>query len=73
LPEPFTLPQLQRVYEVVLGRPLDKSAFRKRMLDAAYLEESGMVIGDHGRAAMGYRLPERDQATVFPRTFKSGE
>ena len=73
LPEPFTLPQLQRVYEVVLGRPLDKSSFRKRMLDAAYLEEVGMVTGDHGRAAMGYRLRERDQATVFPRTFKSGE
>jgi 8-oxo-dGTP diphosphatase len=73
LPEPFTLPQLQRVYEVVLGRPLDKSAFRKRMLDAAYLEEAGMVTGDHGRSAMGYRLRERDQATVFPRTFKSGE
>lgn len=73
LPEPFTLPQLQRVYEVVLGRPLDKSAFRKRMLDAAYLEEAGMVTGDHGRSAMGYRVRERDQATVFPRTFKSGE
>ena len=73
LPEPFTLPQLQRVYEVVLGRPLDKSAFRKRMLDAAYLEEAGMVTGDHGRPAMGYRVRERDQATVFPRTFKSGE
>ena len=73
LPEPFTLPQLQRVYEVVLGRPLDKSAFRKRMLDADYLEEAGMVTGDHGRPAMGYRLRERGQATVFPRTFKSGE
>ncbi|MGS5089666.1 NUDIX hydrolase [Hydrogenophaga sp. A37] len=73
LPEPFTLPQLQRVYEVVLGRALDKSAFRKRMLDAVYLEEAGMVTGDHGRPAMGYRLRERGQATVFPRTFKSGE
>jgi len=73
LPEPFTLPQLQRVYEVVLARALDKSAFRKRMLDANYLEEAGMVTGDHGRPAMGYRLRERDQATVFPRSFKSGE
>lgn len=73
LPEPFTLPQLQRVYEVVLGRPLDKSAFRKRMLDADYLEEAGMVTGDHGRAAMGYRLRGRDHPTVFPRSFKSGE
>lgn len=73
LPEPFTLPQLQRVYEIVLGRTLDKSAFRKRMLDAAYLEEAGPVTGDHGRPAMGYHLREREQATVFPRTFKSGE
>ena len=30
-PEPFTLPELQRVYEIVLGRDLDKSAFRKRI------------------------------------------
>jgi 8-oxo-dGTP diphosphatase len=73
LPEPFTLPQLQRVYEVVLGRPLDKSAFRKRMLDADYLEEADPVTGDHGRPAMGYRLRERERATVFPRGFKSGE
>lgn len=73
LPEPFTLPQLQRVYEVVLGRALDKSAFRKRMLDADYLDEAGPVTGDHGRPAMGYRLRERERATVFPRGFKSGE
>lgn len=73
LPEPFTLPQLQRVYEVVLDRPLDKSAFRKRMLDADYLDEAGTIAGDQGRPAMGYRLRSRDQATVFPRGFKSGE
>lgn len=73
LPEPFTLPQLQRVYEVVLGRALDKSAFRKRMLDADYLDEAGPVTGEHGRPAMGYRLRSRDHATVFPRGFKSGE
>lgn len=73
LPEPFTLPQLQRMYEVVLGRALDKSAFRKRMLDASYLDEAGTIAGDQGRPAMGYRLRSRDQATVFPRGFKSGE
>lgn len=32
-PKPFTLPELQRVYEIVLGRELEKSALRKRMLD----------------------------------------
>jgi 8-oxo-dGTP diphosphatase len=31
LPKEFTLPQLQRVYEAVLGRPLDKRNFRRKM------------------------------------------
>jgi len=73
LPEPFTLPQLQQTYEVVLGRPLDKSAFRKRMLDASFLQEAGMVDGGSGRPAMGYRIAERDSAATFPRTFKARE
>jgi 8-oxo-dGTP diphosphatase len=73
LPEPFTLPELQRTYEQVLGRPLDKSAFRKRMLDGDFLEEVGVVPGGFGRAAMGYRVRDRERATVFPRTFRSGE
>ncbi|WP_353397508.1 NUDIX domain-containing protein [Hydrogenophaga sp. 5NK40-0174] len=73
LPVPFTLPQLQRSYETVLGRALDKSAFRKRMLDADYLEEAGMLTTDQGRPAMGYRVRNRERAVVFPRGFKSGE
>ena len=73
LPEPFTLPQLQQVYEVVLGRALDKSAFRKRMLDSRFLTEVGTVDGTAPRKAMGYRIRDRSQATVFPRTFRSGE
>jgi len=66
LPEPFTLPLLQRTYEIVLGRPMDKSAFRKRMLDAGFLAEAG-------RTAMGYRIVDRERAAVFPRTFRAVE
>lgn len=73
LAEPFTLPQLQHTYEVVLGRPVDKSAFRKRMLDAGFMEEAGMVDGAFGRPAMGYRLKDRSQAALFPRTFSPRE
>jgi 8-oxo-dGTP diphosphatase len=69
LGEPFTLPQLQHAYEIVLGRPVDKSAFRKRMLDAGFMEEAGTVDGAFGRPAMGYRLRDRSQAALFPRTF----
>jgi 8-oxo-dGTP diphosphatase len=69
LPEPFTLPQLQHIYEVVLGRPVDKSAFRTRTLAAHYLEETGHVDGDSKRPAMGYRLIDRRAPATFPRTF----
>ena len=69
LPEPFTLPQLQRTYEVVLGRPVDKSGFRTRMLAAGFLAEVGIVESDSNRPPMGYRLKDRGAPAFFPRTF----
>jgi 8-oxo-dGTP diphosphatase len=69
LPEPFTLPQLQRMYEIVLGRPVDKSGFRTRMLAAGFLEDVGVVESESNRPPMGYRLKDREKAVVFPRTF----
>lgn len=69
LPEPFTLPQLQHVYEVVLGRAVDKSGFRTRMLSAQFLEEVGYTDGESNRPAKGFRLADRNAPVVFPRTF----
>ncbi|RKP46961.1 NUDIX hydrolase [Trinickia fusca] len=69
LSEPFTLPQLQRMYEVVLGRPVDKSGFRTRMLAAGFLKEAGYAAGESNRPAMGYRLADRHTPVIFPRTF----
>ncbi len=39
LPTKFTLTQLQRLYETVLGKPLDKRNFRKKILKMALLLE----------------------------------
>ncbi|WP_295960888.1 NUDIX domain-containing protein [Rhodoferax sp.] len=69
LDEPFTLPALQRTFEVVLARPIDKSAFRKRMLDGQFMQEAGVLPGAQGRPAVAYRLRDRSQATLFPRPF----
>ena len=69
LQEPFTLPQLQRTYEVVLGRTVDKSGFRTRMLAAGFLQGVGLVDSDSNRPPMGYRLKDRNAPVVFPRTF----
>lgn len=69
LPEPFTLSQLQHAYEVVLGRPVDKSGFRTRMLSARFLEETGYAEGESNRPAKGFRLVDRNAPVIFPRTF----
>ncbi len=69
LPEPFTLPELQQAYEVVLGRPVDKSGFRTRMLAADFLVETGQIDRGTKRPPMGYRLKRRAGPVVFPRTF----
>ena len=69
LEEPFTLPALQHTYEVVLGRPVDKSGFRTRMMAADFLEEAGLVETASHRPPMAYRLKDRSRPVFFPRTF----
>jgi 8-oxo-dGTP diphosphatase len=69
LPEPFTLPQLQNMYEIVLGRHIDKSGFRTRALAADFLKEEGYLDVGSPRPAMGYRLKDRGALVYFPRTF----
>ena len=69
LPEPFTLPQLQRMYEVILGREVDKSGFRTRALAADFLKETGHMDVGSPRPAMGYLIKDREKVVFFPRTF----
>lgn len=60
LPEEFSLSQLQRTYEAILGRSLDKRNFRKRILSLDIVEPTGRVasVGRH-RPAQLYRFRER--------------
>jgi 8-oxo-dGTP diphosphatase len=39
-PELFTLSELQRIYEIILGESLDKRNFRKRILALEHIEET---------------------------------
>jgi 8-oxo-dGTP diphosphatase len=60
LPQGFTLSQLQRLYEVVLERDLDKRNFRKKVLATGLLVETKEVQQDVAhRAARLYRFDER--------------
>ena len=55
LPERFTLTQLQRTCEAILGRPLDKSAFRRRLRDSPDLVELDEFVRGAQRPAQLYR------------------
>ena len=56
--EEFTLPQLQQTYEAVLGEPINKVSFRRKMEELAMLEpvEGAMRGGAAHRPAQLYRL-----------------
>lgn len=60
LPKRFTLTQLQRLYELVLERQLDKRNFRKRVLAMDLLVDTEEVQQDVShRAARLYRFDEK--------------
>lgn len=60
LQERFTLLDLQRVHETILGRPLNKDSFRRRMLSSGQLEATGELQQDVGhRPAELYRFARR--------------
>lgn len=57
LPKKFTLSKLQKIYEIILGKKLDKRNFRKRILSLGLLKSTGQKegVGAH-RPAMLYQF-----------------
>jgi len=67
LPDVFTLTELQRAYEIILEETLDKRNFRRKILSAEILEETGEKKKEgEGRPAMLYRY--RDDAVAEVKT-----
>jgi 8-oxo-dGTP diphosphatase len=68
LPPKFTLTELQRVYELILGRMLDKRNFRKKILGTNLLEDLGetKMEGFH-RPAQLYAFKQWDKTVSPPR------
>lgn len=65
LPEKFTLSQLQRAYESVLDRALDKRNFRKKILSLGLVRASGeKATGGRHRPAMLYRFASHEPEIV---------
>lgn len=59
--EHFTLPQLQGVYEAILGEPINKVSFRRKIDELDMLEpvSGAMETGKAHRPAQLYRLRQR--------------
>lgn len=65
LPKEFTLSELQTVYEIILGRELDKRNFRKKILALHLVRESGNVRrGEASRPARLYAFASRTPKMV---------
>lgn len=66
LPEAFTLTELQQVYEAILGEPLDKRNFRKRVAAQQLVEPTAAIRGGgrHRPAALHRFAPSAEKAAV---------
>lgn len=68
LPEKFTLTQVQIVYELVLGKKLDKRNFRKKILSFNVLKElDEKQTGVSFRAATLYKFDRRKYNKLYGR------
>jgi ADP-ribose pyrophosphatase YjhB (NUDIX family) len=66
LPEEFTLADLQKVYEIILTKPVEKSAFRRRIMDSDILEEiPGKKRPASNRPAQIYRVKAEQTRHFF--------
>ena len=65
LPDRFTMPELQQVYEALLGRTLDRRNFQKRVLDLGNVERLAQRrAGGAHRAPYLYRFKQKRIAAI---------
>ena len=69
LPEVFTVGELQRLYESILQRPLDKRNFHRDALKLGILTGVGMRTGGGKRPAQTYRFDKRGYARAVREGF----
>ena len=68
LPSEFTLAELQKAYEIIMGRDVDKKAFRRRIDAAGLLVETGEMRQDGGRPAKLYKIKKNAETHFYNRS-----
>ncbi|OUJ15036.1 NrtR DNA-binding winged helix domain-containing protein [Acetobacter sp. DsW_063] len=69
LGEFFTLPELHRVYQIVLGERINIDAFRRKVLERDFLEATGEKRTDAGATRPSALFRLKSAASVFDRRF----
>lgn len=67
MPSRFTLTELQKIYEIILGHPLEKKSFRRRLLEAGVVKETNETKIAGKRPAQLYEYALEDFNFHFPR------
>ncbi|MGB1257783.1 MAG: NUDIX hydrolase, partial [Thiolinea sp.] len=71
LPEKFTLPELQHLHEVLIGKEIQKKSFRRRIEQAGLLIDTGEKHSDgSGRPAALYKMKEKSGDYTFLRNLE---
>lgn len=70
LPEKFTLPELQHLHEVLIGKKLEKKSFRRRIEQAELLIDTGEKRTDGRRPAALYSMKESSASFTFVRNLE---
>lgn len=70
LPEIFTFPELQKLHEELIGKPLQKKSFRRRIEAANLLEDTGEKRARKGPPATLYRMRKHSAQYTFNRNLE---
>ena len=70
-PNGFTIPEIQKIYETILEKKLDRRNFRKKMLNLDLIEDTNKEVNFEGRKkAKLYKFKETDEKKEIFRELK---
>lgn len=70
LPKKFTLTELQNIFEIILNKLVEKKSFRRRMLEADIIEETGGMKTGSNRPAKLYKVKKTGDNHYFSRNIE---
>lgn len=70
LADKFTLPNLQKLHEVLIGKSIQKKSFRQRIDQADLLMDTGEKRQESGRRSALYRIRKQSGEYTFFRNLE---